>query len=114
MESSTTLEPETLALAGGFEPPTHCLQGSCSTPELRQHRQNFTLGASHGLVKVFLTLAEDLVAYHSRRGGHVQRSHPTRHRNGEQTVARPRHEGSEALPLRTEDQAHWPGQGHLP
>src|SRR5262245_12952749 len=25
-----------LALAGGFEPPTHCLQGSCSTPELRQ------------------------------------------------------------------------------
>src|ERR1043165_8260665 len=25
-----------LALAGGFEPPTHCLQGSCSAPELRQ------------------------------------------------------------------------------
>ena len=22
---------ELLALAGGFEPPTHCLQGSCST-----------------------------------------------------------------------------------
>src|SRR5262245_2304949 len=33
-----------LALAGGFEPPTHCLQGSCSTPELRQQSQNFTLG----------------------------------------------------------------------
>src|SRR5215470_4091707 len=33
-----------LALAGGFEPPTHCLQGSCSTPELRQQTQNFTLG----------------------------------------------------------------------
>src|SRR5438105_15648007 len=32
-----------MALAGGFEPPTHCLQGSCSAPELRQHRQNFTL-----------------------------------------------------------------------
>src|SRR5215470_10185245 len=32
-----------LALAGGFEPPTHCLQGSCSTPELRQQSQNFTL-----------------------------------------------------------------------
>src|SRR5712692_5356083 len=35
--------PKTLALAGGFEPPTHCLQGSCSATELRQHRQNFTL-----------------------------------------------------------------------
>src|SRR5881392_1466697 len=34
---------EKLALAGGFEPPTHCLQGSCSATELRQHRQNFTL-----------------------------------------------------------------------
>ena len=33
-----------LALAGGFEPPTHCLQGSCSAPELRQHRQKVTLG----------------------------------------------------------------------
>src|SRR6266511_2952688 len=32
-----------LALAGGFEPPTHCLQGSCSTPGLRQQSQNFTL-----------------------------------------------------------------------
>src|SRR5262245_14319833 len=29
-----------LALAGGFEPPTHCLQGSCSSPELRQQSQN--------------------------------------------------------------------------
>ena len=35
--------PKTLALAGGFEPPTHCLQGSCSATELRQHRQNFIL-----------------------------------------------------------------------
>ena len=34
-----------LALAGGIEPPTHCLQGSCSTPELRQQSQNFTLGS---------------------------------------------------------------------
>jgi hypothetical protein len=33
-----------LALAGGFEPPTHCLQGSCSATELRQHRQTLTLG----------------------------------------------------------------------
>src|SRR6266853_5546119 len=33
-----------LALAGGFEPPTHCLQGSRSAPELRQHRQKVTLG----------------------------------------------------------------------
>ena len=38
--------PKTLALAGGFEPPTHCLQGSCSATELRQHRQNFTLVSS--------------------------------------------------------------------
>ena len=35
-----------LALAGGFEPPTHCLQGSCSAPELRQQSQNFTLFTS--------------------------------------------------------------------
>jgi hypothetical protein len=34
-----------LALAGGFEPPTHCLQGSCSAPELRQHRQSSNLVA---------------------------------------------------------------------
>src|SRR5204863_5778609 len=33
-----------LALAGGFEPPTHCLQGSCSAPELRQHGQSSNLG----------------------------------------------------------------------
>src|SRR5436189_5373719 len=32
-----------LALAGGFEPPTHCLQGSCSAPELRQHGQSSNL-----------------------------------------------------------------------
>src|SRR5438552_9999612 len=37
-----------LALAGGFEPPTHCLQGSCSAPELRQHRQKVTLGLTFG------------------------------------------------------------------
>src|SRR2546428_2288709 len=43
-----------LALAGGFEPPTHCLQGSCSTPELRQQSQNFTLVLNPFLVKVFL------------------------------------------------------------
>src|SRR4026209_1263889 len=40
-----------LALAGGFEPPTHCLQGSCSTPELRQQSQNFTLSESLREVK---------------------------------------------------------------
>src|SRR5207249_6346721 len=40
-----------LALAGGFEPPTHCLQGSCSSPELRQHRQNFTLLSARLSVK---------------------------------------------------------------
>src|SRR2546426_2317155 len=43
-----------LALAGGFEPPTHCLQGSCSTPELRQQSQNFMLVSNATQVKVFL------------------------------------------------------------
>src|SRR5512145_3350124 len=42
-----------LALAGGFEPPTHCLQGSCSTPELRQHRQSSKLVSIGPQVKVF-------------------------------------------------------------
>ena len=37
----------TLALAGGIEPPTHCLQGSCSAPELRQHRQSSKLFVHH-------------------------------------------------------------------
>src|ERR671937_2504502 len=43
-----------LALAGGFEPPTHCLQGSCSSPELRQQSQNYTLVSRFPQVKVFL------------------------------------------------------------
>ena len=62
-----------LALAGGFEPPTHCLQGSCSTPELRQQSQNFTLGSrppsSQGFSVTVLSslrpaaaLAQDLVS----------------------------------------------------
>src|SRR5437016_836455 len=46
-----------LALAGGFEPPTHCLQGSCSATELRQHRQNFTLITKPYRVKEFESLA---------------------------------------------------------
>src|SRR5229473_2850639 len=45
-----------LALAGGFEPPTHCLQGSCSSPELRQQSQNFTLECRLRQVKAFLKL----------------------------------------------------------
>src|SRR2546426_4308195 len=45
-----------LALAGGFEPPTHCLQGSCSSPELRQQSQNFTLDWRVHQVKAFLKL----------------------------------------------------------
>src|SRR6185436_15063842 len=44
-----------LALAGGFEPPTHCLQGSCSTPELRQQSQTLTLGLAPHQVKGFLS-----------------------------------------------------------
>src|SRR5262245_56316745 len=70
-----------LALAGGFEPPTHCLQGSCSSPELRQQSQNFTLGSRLCLVKAFLLwflgnqppLPNHLVTQHSRHGGDVQR-----------------------------------------
>src|SRR6266536_3809677 len=62
-----------LALAGGFEPPTHCLQGSCSSPELRQQSQNFTIGLTLPQVKAFvakyprpfLTLAD--ARPHSRR-----------------------------------------------
>src|SRR5690349_24376313 len=42
-----------LALAGGIEPPTHCLQGSCSTPELRQQSQTLTLGSHPHQVKGF-------------------------------------------------------------
>src|SRR6266568_5549455 len=45
-----------LALAGGFEPPTHCLQGSCSSPELRQQSQNFTVDCTLHQVKAFLKL----------------------------------------------------------
>src|SRR5205809_5049500 len=45
-----------LALAGGFEPPTHCLQGSCSTPELRQQSQNFTLVSRYLEVKTILSV----------------------------------------------------------
>src|SRR5207247_9972251 len=48
---------EKLALAGGFEPPTHCLQGSCPATELRQHRQNFTLITKPYRVKEFESLA---------------------------------------------------------
>jgi hypothetical protein len=43
-----------LALAEGFEPPTHCLQGSCSAPELRQQSQNFTLISRDASVKRFV------------------------------------------------------------
>ena len=56
--AGTRSEPlEKLALAGGFEPPTHCLQGSCSATELRQHRQNFTLITKPYRVKEFESLA---------------------------------------------------------
>jgi hypothetical protein len=40
-----------LALAEGFEPPTHCLQGSCSAAELRQQSQNFTIFLGFDRVK---------------------------------------------------------------
>src|SRR3989442_1552049 len=47
-----------LALAGGFEPPTHCLQGSCSTPELRQQSQNLTLVSMRSQVKTILLVSQ--------------------------------------------------------
>src|ERR1700674_3385282 len=46
-----------LALAGGFEPPTHCLQGSCSTPELRQQSQTLTLVSRLCQVKTILPVS---------------------------------------------------------
>ena len=55
-----------LALAGGFEPPTHCLQGSCSTPELRQHRQSSNLGVGYRFVKQFSALEPSAVRPRSR------------------------------------------------
>src|SRR5216684_5876580 len=76
-----------LALAGGFEPPTHCLQGSCSTPELRQQSQTLTLGSAPHQVKAFLSslfsatpLAEYLVTQHRRGRRDVQRSELAAHR----------------------------------
>src|SRR6266852_8088509 len=59
--------PQKLALARGFEPLTHCLQGSCSTPELRQHRQNFTLVLTSPEVKpISAPLAPAAGSPHSR------------------------------------------------
>src|SRR5437773_12148836 len=53
---------KTLALAGGFEPPTHCLQGSCSTPELRQQPQNPTLVSWLALVKQYFRASDSSVS----------------------------------------------------
>src|SRR4029434_5889177 len=82
-----------LALAGGFEPPTHCLQGSCSTPELRQQSQNFTLDSRPHQVKAFLSrffsrppLTHHLVAEHRGCGRDVQRAQPSQHRQTHQEV----------------------------
>src|SRR2546427_12046664 len=52
-ESLIENNTKTLALAGGFEPPTHCLQSSCSAPELRQHRPNFKIVSARPQVKRF-------------------------------------------------------------
>src|SRR5213593_3002098 len=60
-----------LALAGGFEPPTHCLQGSCSSPELRQQSQNFTVDSTLHEVKAFLELK---LAQHPPRAAAPPRS----------------------------------------
>src|SRR4026209_3019971 len=110
-----------LALAGGFEPPTHCLQGSCSTPELRQQSQTLTLGLAPHQVKGFLSsslfpasLAEHLVAEDGRRRRHVQRFEPATHRQAHQEVAGLGHQGTKPLALPTQHQAHRPGQIQLP
>src|SRR5690348_8884 len=110
-----------LALAGGFEPPTHCLQGSCSTPELRQQSQTLTLGSAPHQVKGFLSslfssgpLPENLVAQHRGGGRDVQRSEPSPHRQARQEVAAPGHQWPQPLPLPPEHQAQGTGQVHLP
>src|SRR2546425_12976218 len=73
--AGTRSEPlEKLALAGGFEPPTHCLQGSCSATELRQHRQNFTLITKPYRVKEFESLAASGGRSEERRVGKECRS----------------------------------------
>src|SRR5437899_4943281 len=78
-----------LALAGGFEPPTHCLQGSCSAPELRQHRQNFTLVANAINVKDFLLLSlpGSLVAEDGGGGADIQGAHLAPHGDGQERIA---------------------------
>src|SRR5881628_1759592 len=96
-----------LALAGGFEPPTHCLQGSCSSPELRQHRQNFTLVLSLCEVKEFsrgTSLPNDLVTDDRGSGRHVEGTDPAKHRHAQQDVASSPDERPQATTLASEDQ----------
>src|SRR5207249_10502654 len=88
-----------LALAGGFEPPTHCLQDSRSSPELRQHRQNFTLVSSLCEVKEFspgMPLPNDLVTDDRRGCRYVEGTDAPDHRHGQHTVASPRDERPQA------------------
>src|SRR5437867_13397297 len=81
-----------LALAGAFEPPTHCLQGSCSAPELRQHGQSSNLLRDRNKSSILMALAGHLVAEESSRGRHVQRFGGADHRNGQDDVAGAGHE----------------------
>src|SRR5256885_13884245 len=85
-----------LALAGGIEPPTHCLQGSCSAPELRQHRRNSNLVSKLVSVKEFLSsgaLAGGFVAKDRDGGTHIERSHLARHGDRQERVAGFRDQG---------------------
>src|SRR3989304_1564096 len=72
--------PKRLELARGFEPPTRCLQGSRSTSELRQHRQNSMLLSDPLEVNGFFIssrpLAQDLVADHRASRRHVEGADP--------------------------------------
>src|SRR5215510_14446382 len=106
-----------LALAGGFEPPTHCLQGSCSSPELRQHRENFTLVSSLRSVKEFspgMSLPDILVTDHRGSRRHVEGTDPPEHRHGQQDVASSLDERPEPSPFASENETERAGQIRVP
>ena len=106
-----------LALAGGIEPPTHCLQGSCSAPELRQHRQNSTLVSKWLNVKDFLcglALPDRFVAEGGDGRTDIQGPDLPGHRDRQQRIAGPGDQGPDALTLAAEDQAERAFQVDLP
>ena len=113
----------TVELAKGIEPPACCLQGSRSTPELRQQatklhpmyrtrlRVNpFLPGRSSGRAAPGpgLPLSPDLVQEGRPRGRDVERPHPPGEGNPDQEVARPGHQGPEPPALAPQDQDQRP------